>query len=169
MSRPPYLRRAAAVLVFVAALAIEFRPVTAGRIPIAASDLPSGTTVTETDVTWLEVRGSIEEIEIPAKLTRSVPAGTPLSAADVDPSSVDVPTTWLRIELEVPPTTQIGATVVAVMSPRTSDRPATGVVTRPPTATGFDATTALVAFSPPDAVAVAHAAADGTVTVLLGG
>lgn len=168
MSRPPYLRRAAAVGVVIAALAIEFRPVTTSRLPIAAIDLPIGAAVTEAHVTWLEVRGSVEAIEIPAKLSRSVPAGAPLSAADVDPNPVDVPADWLRIELEVPATTHVGATVVAVMSPRTSERPATGVVTRSPTATGFDAITAMVAFSASDAVAVAHAVADGTVTVLLG-
>ena len=167
MSRPPYLRRSAAVLVFAATLAIEFRPVTAGRIPIAAIDLPSGTTVTDADVTWLEVQGSVDTIEIPAKLSRSVPAGTPLSATEVAAGSVEVPDDWLGIELEVPPTSQIGATVVAVMS-GTSDRPATGIVTRPPTTSGFDGHTAMVAFSPQDAVAVAHAVAEGVVTVLLG-
>lgn len=168
MSRPPYLRRAAAVAVVIAALAIEFRPVTTDRMPVAATDLPIGATVTEADVTWLEVRGSIEAIEIPATLSRSVPAGTPLSAADVDPGTVQVPADWLRIELQVPAKTQIGTSVVAVMSLPTSDRAAEGVVVAPPSAGGFDENTAMVAFSPSDAVAVAHAVAQGTVTVLLG-
>ena len=149
-------------------MAIELRPVNTERLPIATVDLPTGSTVTEADVAWLDVNGPIETVQLPAVLSRTVPAGAPISAADVDPSSADVPVDWLQIELEVPATTQHGAIVVAVMSPSTSDGPVTGVVTQAPHATGFDSLTAMVAFSPPDAVAVAHAVAAGTVTVLLG-
>jgi hypothetical protein len=169
MSRPPYLRRIAAVAVVVVAVAIEFRPVTTERLPIAATDLPAGATVTDADVAWLDVsKGPIEPVDLPVVLSRGVPAGAPISAADVNASSVEIPADWLQIELEVPAATQIGATVVAVMSTSSHDRPATGVVTRTPTATGFDALTAMIAFDPSDAVAVAHAMAEGTVTVLLG-
>ena len=160
-------------MVLITALAIEFRPVTTERLPIAAFDLPAGTTVTEADVEWVQIQRGFEVVELPAMLSRAVPAGAPISSADVDPSSVDVPADWLEIELDVPPTTRGGATVVAVMSLSTMslsplDPPVTGVVTQPPTATGFDAATAMVAFAPPDAVAVARAIAEGTVTVLLG-
>lgn len=141
---------------------------TTERLPIATVDFPAGSTVTEADVGWLEVHGPIEPVQLPAVLSRTVPAGAPISAVDVDPSVIEFPDGWLQIELEVPATTQNGATVVAVMSPSTLDRPATGVVTRPPAPIGFDALTAMVAFSPSDAVAVAHAVAEGTVTVLLG-
>lgn len=169
MSRPPYLRRIAAVVVVLAAVAVEFRPTTTERMPIAATDLPAGATVTEADVVWVDVsQGAIEPAALPAIVSRMVPAGAPISAADTGTDTVDVPTDWLQIELEVPAATQNGATVVAVMSPAQLDRPAAGVVTRAPEAAGFDALTALVAFSPSDAVAVAHAVAEGTVTVLLG-
>ena len=99
------------------ALAIEFRPTTTERLPIAATELPAGATVTEEDVTWLHAsKGIVERVSFPAVLSRAVPAGAPISAADVDPSSVEVPADWLQIELEVPAATQNGATVVAVMS-----------------------------------------------------
>jgi hypothetical protein len=169
MSRPPYLRRIAAVLVVLVAVAIEFRPTTTQRLAIATTDLVAGTTVTEADVAWVDVsKGAIEPAVLPAIVSRMVPAGAPISDADVDSGSVEVPADWLQIELEVPAATQNGATVVAVMSPALLDRPATGLVTRVPEATGFDGLTALVAFDPTDAVAVAHAVAEGTVTVLLG-
>jgi hypothetical protein len=169
MSRPPYLRRIAAVLAVLVAVAIEFRPTTTDRLAIATTDLVVGSTVTEADVEWVEVsKGAIEPAVLPATVSRTVPAGAPISAADVDSGSVEVPADWLQIELEVPAATQHGATVVAVLSPAPFDRPATGVVTRAPEATGFDGLTALVAFDPADAVAVAQAVAEGTVTVLLG-
>lgn len=169
MSRPPYLRRIAAVAVVFAVLAIEFRPATTERLPIAAADLPAGATVTEADVEWVDVsKGAIEPAALPAILSRTVPAGAPISAADVASDTIEIPADWLQIELEVPAATKSGATVVAVMSSSRLDRPATGVVTQAPEATGFDALTAMVAFGPSDAVAVAHALADGTVTVLLG-
>ena len=168
MSRPPYLRRAAAFAVLVAAVVIEFRPVTTERLPIAAIDLPAGSTVTEADVEWFAVQGGIDTIQLPSVLSRSVAAGSPISPADVDATSIEVPADWLEIELDVPSTTQRGAAVVAVMSPSTLDRPAIGVVTQPPDAAGFDTPTAMVAFAPSEAVAVAHAVAHGTVTVLLG-
>ncbi len=168
MSRPPYLRRIAAVAVVVVAVAIEFRPATTERLPIASADLPAGATVTAADVEWADVsKGAIEPAALPATLARMVPEGAPISAADIGSGTVDVPTGWLQIELEVPAATQTGATVVAVMSPSRLDRPATGVVTQAPEAAGFDALTALVAFSPSDAVAIAQAVAEGTVTVLL--
>lgn len=147
---------------------IEFRPVTTERLPVAAIDLPAGTTVTEADVEWFAVQGGIDTIRLPAVLSRTVVAGSPISPADVDPSAVEVPADWLEIELGVPATAQGGAAVVAVMSLPTLDRPVTGVVTQPPTPSGFDAATAMVAFAPADAVAVARAVAEGTVTVLLG-
>jgi len=169
MSRPPYLRRIAAVAVVLVAMAIEFRPVTTERVPIATADLPAGATVTAADVEWADVpKGAIEPAALPATLSRMVPVGAPISAADIGSGTVDVPTGWLQIALEVPAATQKGGTVVAVMSPSRLDRPATGVVTQAPEAAGFDSLTALVAFSPSDAVAVAHAVAEGTVTVLLG-
>lgn len=169
MSRPPYLRRFAAVMVVLGAVALEFRPTATERLPLAAVDLPAGATVTEDDVRWVDVSGSMgEPVDLPIELTRKVPAGSPISVADVDPASIDVPADWLRIELEVPVATQNGATVVAVLSQSRFDRPANGVVTQAPTSIGFDAVTAMVAFPPSDAVAVAHALADGSVTVLLG-
>lgn len=169
MSRPPYLRRIAAVAVVFAAVAIEFRPATSERLPIAATDLPAGATVTEADVKWVDVtKGAIAPAALPAIVSRMVTAGAPISAADVASDTIEIPADWLRIELEVPASARSGATVVAVMSSSRLDRPATGFVTEAPEATGFDALTALVAFSPSDAVAVAHALADGTVTVLLG-
>jgi hypothetical protein len=169
MTRPPYLRRFAAVVIVLIAMAIEFRPVTTERMPVAAIDLSAGDAVSESDVRWLNIsKGVIEPVSLPVVLSRMVPAGSPISEADVHPSSIDVPADWLRIELEVPAATPNGATVVAVMSPSLLGRPATGVVTRTPASTGFDAMTTMVAFPPSDAVAVANALADGTVTVLLG-
>ena len=169
MTRPPYLRRFAAVAIVLIAVAIEFRPATTERIPVAAIDLSAGDSVSESDVRWLEVsEGVIEPVSLPVVLSRQVPAGSPISDADVRPSAIDIPADWLLIELEVPAATADGATVVAVMSPSPLGRPATGVVTQTPASVGFEALTTMVAFPPSDAVAVANAMADGTVTVLLG-
>jgi hypothetical protein len=167
MTRPPYLRRTAAVVVVVAALAIEFRPATTDRLAVTDIDLPAGATVTEADVSWIEVAPGLEPVELPAIVSRALPAGTPISTADVDAGSVGVPDDWLEIELEVPASAQSGATVVVVMSPA-GDRPVPGVVTQPPTAGSFESLRAMVAFAPSDAVTVARAVAEGTVIVLLG-
>ena len=155
-------------MVVMAAVIIEVRPSTTERLPVAIVDLPAGATVTEADVEWLEVSPGLGgPIELPAVLSRTVPAGAPVSVADVDSSTVAIPSGWLQIELDVPAATLHGATVVAVMTPSTPHHTATGLVTLAPNATGFDTVTALVAFEPSDAVAVARAVAEGTVTVLL--
>ena len=169
LSRPPYVRRAIAAIVVLVAVMIELRPSTTERLPVAIVDLPAGVTVTESDVDWIDVSPGLgAPVDLPAVLSRTVPAGAPVSAADVDPSTIEIPGGWLQIELDVPAATQQGATVVAVMTPSTLDHTATGLVTQAPKDTGFDALTALVAFEPSDAVAVARAVAQGTVTVLLG-
>lgn len=169
MSRPPYVRRVIAVIVFLGAVSIDLRPSTTERLPIAIAELTAGATVTEADVEWLDVSPGLGgPIDLPAVLSRNVPAGAPVSAADVSTSTVEVPSDWLQVELEVPAATMLGATVVAVMTPSPVGDTATGVVTQAPTGNGFDASTAMVSFAPSDAVAVAHAVAGGTVTVLLG-
>lgn len=169
MTRPPYLRRLAALAVFLAAVAVEFRPSNSDQIPVASSDLPQGTEITGSDVVWLEVeRGVVDPVELPAVLGRSVRAGAPITHSDVDPAAAQVPGDWLRIELEVPPATSNGDLIVAVLPLNVSDRPVSGVVVGSPTPSDFGTVSTMVAFEPGDAVAVARGLAEGQVMALLG-
>jgi hypothetical protein len=169
MTRPPYLRRVTALLVFVAALAVELRPTTTARLPVATVDLPSGTEVSESDVAWLEVAEELgDSVTLPAVLARDVAAGTPITRSDIDGSPVGVPTGWLTIELEVPPSATRGAGVVAVLPSEVQDGPVAGLVVGTPVPSDFGSPSAMIAFAADDAVAVARGLAAGSVTVLLG-
>jgi hypothetical protein len=170
MTRPPYLRRAAAVFVLVAAVAIEFRPSPTRSLPVAVSDLPAGSSITAADVIMVEVSGGpVTTVSFPAALVRDVRAGDPITATDVDEDPIGVPDGWLAVELEVPESASRGTQVVAVLPLDVLARPVRGVVTEPPGPSDFDTHTALVAFAREDAVAVARGITERSVTVLLGG
>ncbi len=168
MTRPPYLRRLVASAVFVTAIAIEFRPITTDRMPIALVDMPAGAEVTDSSVRWLDVQPGLEPVRLPAVLGTDVVSGDPITASDVDADPVTVPSDWLRIELPVPEATANGNRLVVVLPLDITDRPLSGVVVSPPVVSDFDGPTALVAFAPQDAVRVARGVAAGTVTALLG-
>jgi hypothetical protein len=169
MTRPPYLRRAAAACVLMTAIAIEFRPPATTLIPVATGDLVAGTAISESDVTMVEVSGGqMTTVPIPAVLVRDVRAGDPITGADVDAHPIAVPDGWLMIELEVPASTTEGTEVVAVLPSDLLAQPVRGVVTDAPVPSDFETHTAMVAFSPGDAVAVARGVTERSVMVLLG-
>lgn len=168
MTRPPYLRRLAAAAVFVMAIAIEFRPITTDRMPVALADLPAGTEVTDSDVRWFDVQPGLEPVRLPAVLTDDVASGETISVSDLETAPVPTPDDWLRIELPVPDATSNGNRIVVVLPPEVTGRPLSGVVVTPPSPSDFDGPTALVAFSPGDAVLVARGLGAGQVTALLG-
>ncbi len=153
----------------VAAVAIEFRPPPAASLLVAVADMPAGTAISESDVRMVEVSGApMTTVSLPAVLVRDVRSGAPITDADVEEHPLGLPDGWLTIELEVPASTARGMDVVAVLPLDILAQPVRGVVTEAPVPSDFDTHTGLVAFAPNDAVAVARAVSQRSVTVLLG-
>jgi hypothetical protein len=170
LSRPPYFRRFVAASIVVTAIAVELMPPTTEPLALATADIAAGIGITEADVRWVEVPiGLFPAAELPATSTRPVPAGAPVTGFDVVVIASRFPSDWLLIELEVPPSTRDGATVVAVVATDEGPTALPGVVARDPAPSDFGAFTSLVAFPPGDAVTVAAALMTGDVSVLLGG
>lgn len=165
LARPPYVRWAAALALVVTAFALDLAPPATVPHPFAAVDLPAGAEVTEEDVSFREVpAGLLDPVTLPFVTGRPVAAGAPLLASD-RAEGPPVPEGWWSIELPVPAGTGAGTEVRLVTG---ADDPVPGIVVAVPAADGFAEPVALVAVPGDAAVAVAEAAADRRVTVLVG-
>lgn len=170
LSRPPYLRWLAASLVLALGFLIELRPQDTTPVPVATTEMAAGAAITESDVVWKQ--GPVElfaEVALPAYLTRSVNAGTLILAADLAEHPVAAPADWWSLELAVPPSTESGTAVLAVVTSEGQSETYVGLTTAHLSDDGFGEALTLVAFSQPDAIRVAAGMADGQVTLLIAG
>ena len=170
MTRPPYLRWAAAVLVLVAGFAIELRPSETVDVPVAITDAAAGTTLTSSDVRWEPAPAHLfTPLDLPATLTRRVPAGSVVTQADVaSPLGELAPAGWWRIELDVPGDPAVGDPVLAVITGDDGTYAVEGVLDSPEASDGYSGDGALVAFDPTDVIELAAAVQEHRVTVLVG-
>ena len=165
LGRPPYLRWIAAVVVLAVGLFAEFRPTTTTHHPFAATDIGRGTQIT--DVEWRRVpRGFLAQPDLTdAFAAVDVPKGEPLLASHVAPGR-HVPPSWWSVPVPMPFSAPIGTAVrlVDALSQRVTD----GIIVAEPADDPFAVQpSALIAVPPDAAAAIAVAAGEGRVTVLL--
>lgn len=169
MTRPPYLRWAAAALVLIAGLSIELRPSPTVDVPVVIDDVPAGSVLLATDVVWRQApAGLFDPVDLPATATRRISSGSVVTLADLRSGESPVPTDWWSIELPVPPGAAAGDPILAVVTSGDQALAIRGVMASDPVDDGFSDRNGLVAFSPDDAVTVAAATYENRVTVLVG-
>jgi len=170
LTRPPYLRRTAAVLILVGAVAWEVRPVPTELRPYLAIAVEAGTEVTEDLVEWREVAAGVipEPAELSGHFVASLPAGIPLFAGLAAPEPT-IPDGWWALEVPIPTGTPPGSRVRLVVDVRLEPRVVPGLVIRLVGTDGIDGPTALVAVPESEAGPAAASLADGSLRTLVGG
>lgn len=169
MTRPPYLRWAAAAAILAVGFVIELRPSDSIEVPVTTVDVAAGSVLDPSDVVWRDAPADLfSTVDLPATVTRRVPAGSVVTPADLRSGSEPIPPGWWSIQLPVPAGTTPGDDVLAVIVSDTATTSVRGRVASEVLDDGFSALDGLVAFAPADAVAVAEAAMENRVTVLLG-
>lgn len=170
LSRPPYLRRALAVLILVAALAWELRPTPTELRPFIANEVEAGDAVTGDVLDWREVPvGLLPDLVDPTgTFVAEFAAGTPLVEGMFN-SEPELPTGWWAIEVPVPAGTSAGTEVRLVVDVRLDPRVVPGLVIRLTGEDTIDGLRALVAVPEADVGAAAAALADGSLRTLVGG
>jgi hypothetical protein len=170
LSRPPYLRRTAAVLIFVAAVAWEVRPVPHDRRAFIAVDVQAGESVAEGVLEWREVPvGVLPELAEPnGVFVADFVTGTPLVAAMLAAEPA-MPAGWWGVEVPVPNGTSVGTEVRLVVDVRLEPKVIPGLVIRIVGEDSLAGLTALVAIPEGEVGAAAAALADGSLRTLVGG
>ncbi len=167
LTRPPYLRWAAAALMLVGAMVWDLRGRAGEPYPFAARPITAGATITETDVVWRTVPGDLlatPDLSAPVA-SRAIAAGEPIlpSALDADGG---IPDGWWSVPVALPAATTVGARVrLIVPGPGVESN---GIVMAVGTEDLFAVGgSGLVAVPPEHAPTVALAAMEGTLIVLV--
>jgi hypothetical protein len=168
LARPPYLRRAGAVLIVVIAVWFEVAPEQTVLHPFARFDMAAGTSVTASDFEQRPVpTGVLPEVNPDGVLTINITNGDPLVPAMVSQSPV-VPEGWWALDVPVPAGVGAGTEVRLLVDQEVSARVVVGLIVRIQESDTFEGNVALVAVPEADAAAAAAAVAQGTAAVLVG-
>ena len=164
LTRPPYLRWAAAVLAIVAAVVWDLSGRRTEPYPFAAVSIERGATITEDMVRWRDVpTGLLTPADLAgASAATSIAAGDPLSPTVVT-SAARVPDGWWSVPISLPHGVSVGTAVkLTFLDGEVVD----GVVSLAPTedSFGLDVTGAVAV---PETAAAATALAVATDTVLV--
>lgn len=163
LTRPPYLRWAAACVIVVGSLWVELRPTDTVRHPFAVAVIDVGDVIDHSVVEWRDVPvGLLAPVHLPATSDRSVAAGEPILSSSAT-TDVGIPAGWWALELSLPIGARPGSPVRIVAATGVSD----GLVIEVRDG-DFGESTGLVAVPESAAEGVATAAADHGLTVLLG-
>lgn len=166
LTRPPYLRWAAAVLLVLLALAWDLRGRGGVAYPFAATAIEAGAVIGEDDVEWRTApRGLLAAPDLSAPVAaRSIAAGEPILPSSLD-DDAGVPEGWWAVPVALPPAATRGA-AVRLIGPDgvESDGIVVGVGS---TELLSFSDVGLVAVPPERAAAVAAAAVEGTLIVLI--
>jgi hypothetical protein len=171
-ARPPYLRRVGAALLIVIAAWIDLRPSSAIPYPFAATDIAAGTSVSEAAIEWHDVPSGVLP---PAPLLEgtvrySIGQGEPITASALSADRPELPDGWWALLTTMPDDVVPGQQVQLVVTGATP-RSYPGIVIEPPPPAdplAYEDPIGLVAVPANSAVAVAAAAAQGEITVLVG-
>jgi hypothetical protein len=166
LSRPPYLRWAAAVFVVVAALLWDLSGRATEPFPFASTAIASGESITDDQIVWEDVpRGSLVFPELGAvSALVAIQAGDPLTPSVVGAGNA-VPNGWWSVPVRLPQGVPSGSLVRLVfLDGSLTD----GIVVTPASQDGFGSDRAGVV-SVPGAVAhdVALAAAADSLVVMI--
>jgi len=167
LRRPPYVRWAAAAAVVLAALLWDLRDEAASPYPFAASGIAAGTPITESMIEWRNLpQGAMALPDLSDPVAaRDVPAGEPIvpSAVSGPPA---VPDGWWSIPVPLSPGAVPGTQIRLIDTASGLEADGLVVVAGSDDVMSID-TSGLVAVPPDAAAAVAIAASQGTLVVLL--
>lgn len=170
LAKPPYFRRALAVLILLIAVGWEFRPTPTDVRPYLAREVKAGAPLVDEDIEWRQVPiGFLPEHASPSGLFLiDMERGAPLIPAVLGEAR-PLPQGWWSLEVPVPEGTAAGVEVRLVVDVRNAPRAIPGIVVRLIGADSFEGTTALVAVPEAEVGAAAAALADGSLQTLVGG
>lgn len=164
LSRPPYARWALAGLILTVGLVVELRGEPTVPHPFVTELIPVGEVIDESKVRWEDVpAGLLEPVHLPATATRKILPGEPVPVSE-GTTDAGVPDGWWAMEVTLPAGTRPGMAVRLVTPVTTTE----GVVVS--TREGdFGEQSGLVAVPGSNADAIAVAALDSSLVVLVGG
>lgn len=167
LTRPPYLRWAAAALILAAALAWDLNGRSGVSYPFAAQPISAGAPIGEADVEWRTVPDGIlamPDLTAPVA-ARAIAEGEPLVPSAVD-ADRGIPAGWWAVPVALPTAAGIGARVRLIAAD--SGVQSEGIVVALGSADLLSISEAgLVAVPAEHAAAIALAANDGTLIVLV--
>jgi SAF domain len=167
LTRPPYLRWAAAALILVGALVWDLRGRTGVLYPFAAVPISAGAAIGEGDVEWRTVPNGLmapPDLAVPIA-ARAIDSGEPILPSALDTGG-GVPAGWWSVPVTLPSAATVGTRVRLIATEANVE--ADGVVVAAGTSDLLSISDAgLVAVPPERATPIARAAADGTLLVLV--
>jgi hypothetical protein len=171
LSRPPYLRWAAAgILVLVAAI-IELGPTATVSHPYTKRPMEAGAIITSSDVTWRDIPvGLLPSVDPTGSLLVALPAGAPVLPGMLG-SGPAVPPGWWALPLPLSATVHPGVELRVVLVPTLEGQAPVsvpGILVDVGEADAFGDPKALVAVPEEMAAATAAAASTDRVIVLVG-
>ena len=167
LTRPPYLRWAAAALLLVAALAWDVRGRTGIPYPFAAHQIAAGAAIEESDVEWKTVpAGLLAMPDLSAPIAaRAIAAGEPILASALDATG-SIPDGWWSVPVALPSAAVAGSRVRLIATDTMVE--SEGIVVAVGSADLLSVAEAgLVAVPPDHATAMAAASVAGSLIVLV--
>lgn len=171
IARPPYVRWTIIGLVVVTSLWLELRPSPTVSHPFLSRDLERGEPVEEA-IEWRDIApGVLDPVPGTGFADRRLAGGQPLLPGDTTDVSMDVPSGWWLVDVDVPAEATVGTRVQLVILPSPGHLPVppigglvTGVRGGP---YEDDPLVGTVAFPPDRAATAAVAVAERRVSVLV--
>ena len=162
----PWGRWALVGIVALFALYLEFRPDPTIDIPFAVTDILPGDPIDETTTEMRTVPvGLFEAAELGDVASDRIVAGEPVLGSDVDANAAVVPTGWWVVGVTLPDGASVGDRVRLVLLD--SGEEVEGVIAHPGSDDPFAAADGGVAVPADSSAAVALAAAEGRLAVLV--
>ena len=168
LTRPPYLRRAAALAVLIVAVWLELAPTPTVFHPFARTALAAGHALDGDDFEMRPIpSGIFPPAEVKGVLTAPLRAGDPLTASMVG-DIPQIPAGWWGLDVPVPAGVTNGSEVRLMINDGDLPRMVPGMVVRHQQSDDFDGPMALVAIPEGEAAVTAAAVNQGNVEVLVG-
>jgi hypothetical protein len=167
LTRPPYLRWAAAVAVVVVAFLWDLRGSSDILYPFASSPIAAGAPIAEADVVWRRVPEgtmALPDLSDPVA-ARDVPAGEPIVPSAVS-GSTTIPKGWWSVPVPLPATAVPGTRIHLVDAASGFETDGIVVAAGSDDLMSFDES-GMAAVPPDAATLIAIAAREGTVVILL--
>ena len=167
LTRPPYLRWAAAAAVVLAALLWDLRDESETPYPFAASEIAAGSSITESMVEWRNLPNGVMALpDLSAPVAaRDLTAGEPIVPSAVSGATI-VPDGWWSVPVPLSPGAVPGSQVRLIDTVSGLETDGFVVAAGTDDLLSID-TSGLVAVPPDAAAGIAIAADQGTLVVLL--
>jgi hypothetical protein len=167
LTRPPYLRWAAAVAIVAAAFVWDLRSEAEMPYPFAATSIAAGSPITDSEVVWRNLPDGIlamPDLTDPVA-SRDLSAGAPLVPSAITEPSM-IPDGWWSVAVALPTAAPPGTRVLLIGTDPAFETDGIVVSAAVEDLLSF-AEAGMVAVPPAHAVDVAIASRDGTLIVLV--